>query len=186
MACLPPATPAQFIELVRQSGLPENTPMTNAFAMLAHTPAVSGAALRLVLALLTETKLDARLREMVILRVTQRCGGLYAWIQHVAIAVANGVSEAQVTALESGEITDQLFAKRERAAFALADEVSHTARCSDYTFAAVRGLFSPCETVELLLLIGCFRMISGVMSTLEVEVESPFGMKILDAYAETR
>jgi hypothetical protein len=29
--------------------------------------------------------------------------------------------------------------------------------------------------VELLLLIGYFRMICGLMTTLEVEVESPFG-----------
>jgi hypothetical protein len=31
----------------------------------------------------------------------------------------------------------------------------------------------------LLLLIGYFRMISDLMTTLEVEVESPFGVKIL-------
>jgi hypothetical protein len=41
-------------------------------------------------------------------------------------------------------------------------------------------LFSPREVVELLLLIGYFRMICGLMTTLEVEVESPFGVKILN------
>ena len=35
------------------------------------------------------------------------------------------------------------------------------------------------ELVELLLLIGYFRMISAVMATLEVEVELPFGAKVL-------
>ena len=43
------------------------------------------------------------------------------------------------------------------------------------TFGMVRNLFSPREVVELLLLIGHLRMICGVMTTLEVEVESPFG-----------
>ena len=35
------------------------------------------------------------------------------------------------------------------------------------------------EIVELLLLIGYFRMISGVMTTLDVDVEFPFGAEIL-------
>ena len=45
-----PAT--QFVELMRRSGLPENTAATNAFRMLAHTPAVSASVLRVILALL--------------------------------------------------------------------------------------------------------------------------------------
>jgi 4-carboxymuconolactone decarboxylase len=179
MTRLPYATPEQFAELVRQSGLPENTTPTNAFSILAHAPAVGASALRLVLALLTETELDSRLREMVILRVTQRCNGRYAWVQHVDIARAVGVSDAQIAALERGESPADLFPERERAAFALADEVLDTARSTDNTFAAVRELFSAREMVELLLLIGYFRMICGLMTTLDVNVESPFGLKIL-------
>jgi len=41
-------------------------------------------------------------------------------------------------------------------------------------------MFSPDEVLELLLLIGYFRMISGVMTTLDVDVESSFGTKIPD------
>jgi 4-carboxymuconolactone decarboxylase len=91
MARIHYATPAQLAELVHQSGLPKNTPPTNAFRMLAHTPAVSSSVLRVVLALLTETDLDPGLRELVILRVAQRCGGRYAWLQHVDIAAIVGV-----------------------------------------------------------------------------------------------
>jgi hypothetical protein len=53
------------------------------------------------------------------------------------------------------------------------------------TFAAVREAFSPREVVELLLLISYFRMISSVMTTLEVEVEPPFGAKILESVQHT-
>jgi hypothetical protein len=42
-----------------------------------------------------------------------------------------------------------------------------------------RTRLSPRELVELLLLIGYFRMISAVMATLEVEVELPFATKVL-------
>ena len=43
MARLPYASPAQLAELMRRSRLPENTPTTNAFFTLAHTPAVGAA-----------------------------------------------------------------------------------------------------------------------------------------------
>jgi alkylhydroperoxidase family enzyme len=90
------------------------------------------------------------------------------------------VSDAQIAALERGETPADLFSGREQTAFTLADEVLETSRCADDTFAAVRGLFSPREVVELLSLIGYFRMICGLMTTLDVESESPFGVKILN------
>jgi len=63
----------------------------------------------LVLALLTETDLDPKLRELVILRATQRCECQYAWVQHVAIARGVGVEEALIAALECGGTPRTLF-----------------------------------------------------------------------------
>jgi 4-carboxymuconolactone decarboxylase len=180
MARLPNATPAQLSEFVRTSGLPENAPSSNAFRMLAHAPAVGAQALRLVLTLLTETELDPRLRELVILRVVQRCNGRYAWVQHAPMAGTVGVTNAQIAALERGEVPADLFEDRERKAFVLADEILETCSAKEVTFAAVHKIFSPREIVELVLLTGYFRMISGLMTTLDVEVESPFGSKVLD------
>ena len=72
MARLCYATELQLAELIRRSGLPDNTPPANAFRMFAHAPALRAATLKLVFALLNETALDPVLRELVILRVTQR------------------------------------------------------------------------------------------------------------------
>ena len=90
MARLCYATEAQLRELIRQSGLPENAPPANAFRMFAHAPAVGAATLRLVFALLTETDLDPKLRELVILRAAQRCECRYAWVQHVCDSPRRG------------------------------------------------------------------------------------------------
>jgi len=179
MARLCYATELQLAELIRRSGLPDNTPPANAFRMFAHAPALGAATLKLVFALLNETALDPVLRELVILRVTQRCDCRYAWVQHVAIARGVGVRDAQIAALERGELPIGLFDERSSAAFALADAVLANCHAADQTFATARNLFSPRELVELLLLIGYFRMISAVMATLEVEVELPFGAKVL-------
>ena len=103
MARLCYASEVQVPELMRQADLPESTPSANAFRMFAHAPAVGAATLRLVFALLTETDLDPKLRELVILRAAQRCECRYAWVQHVAIARGVGVEEAQIAALECGE-----------------------------------------------------------------------------------
>src|SRR5271165_2040902 len=156
MARLPYATGTQFAQLMRVTGLAENTPPANAFRVLAHTPSVGAATLRLVLALLTETDLDPRVRELVILRVAQRCDGRYAWSQHVAMARSMGVSDAQLAALERAETPAALFNERERATFTVADEVLDTCRAGADTLATVHALFSECEIVELLLLIGYF------------------------------
>ena len=179
MARLPYSNMEPFAELLRQSGLPENTPAASAFRMFAHAPAVGAATLRLVFALLTVTALDPVLRELVILRVSQRCDCQYAWAQHVAMARGAGVQEAQIAALEQGEAPQSLFDQRACAAFALADDILKNCRASDRAFTVVLNLFSPREIVELLLLIGYFRMISGVMTTLDVDVEFPFGAEIL-------
>ena len=40
-------------------------------------------------------------------------------------------------------------------------------------------MFSPHELLELLLLIGYFRLMNGLMTALDVELEPPFGVKIL-------
>ena len=71
------------------------------------------------------------------------------------------MTDAQIAALERAETAVDLFNDRECAAFAFADEVLNSARCTNDMFAAMHPMFSPREVVELLLLIGYFRMILG-------------------------
>jgi hypothetical protein len=66
-------------------------------------------------------------------------------------------------------------------AFVIADEVLTTCRATDHILALVRNLFSPREVVELVLLIGYLRMICVIITSMEVEVESPFGAKVLES-----
>ena len=89
------------------------------------------------------------------------------------------MEEAQIAALECGETPPTIFDERVYMAFVIADEVLTTCRATDHTLALVRNLFSAREVVELLLLIGYFRMICVIMTSVEVEVESPFGAKVL-------
>ena len=95
---------------------------TNSLRMLAHVPAIGGAVLRLIHAIPANADLDLGLRELAILRVTQRDQARYAWTQHAAIAKAIDISEGQIDALEHGQIPAKLFSSRERALLAFVDE----------------------------------------------------------------
>lgn len=169
MARIPYASPEQYDELMRNISLPETAGPTNAFGMLAHTPAIGGSVLRLIFAIQADSDLDFFLHELVILRVTQYSQAQHAWVQNVAIAKAIGVSEAQIASLERGTAPASLFTRRERIVLAFTDEVLNFARASDHTFALLRDELSAREIVELLLTIGYFRMVGGLFSTLDVE-----------------
>jgi len=184
MARIPYATTAQYEELMRDIRFPENATPMNAFRMLAHTPAIGGSALRLIHTILAEADLDFGLRALVILRVTQRCQARYAWVQYVAIAKAIGVGDSQIEALEQGNAPSGVFDRRERIVLAFTDEVLDSTRVSAHTFAQAREEFSARELVELLLTIGYFRMIGGLLTTLDIEFDVPCAVDLLELTCE--
>jgi alkylhydroperoxidase family enzyme len=63
---------------------------------------------------------------------------------------------------------------------AFADGVLGLTRVSAYTFAQAREEFSSRELVELLLTIGYFRMIRGLLTTLDIELDEPCGVELAE------
>lgn len=184
MARIPYATTTQFNELMRDIRFPENAALTSAFRMLAHAPAIGGSVLRLIYTILAEAELDFGLRELAILRVSQRCHARYAWVEHVAVAKAIGIEDAQIEALESGNAPAGIFNRRERIVLAFTDEVLGSTRVSAHTFAQAQEEFSARELVELLLIIGYFRMISGLLTTLDIELDAPCAAELAELASE--
>ncbi|MBV8675142.1 MAG: carboxymuconolactone decarboxylase family protein [Acidobacteriaceae bacterium] len=180
MARIPYARPEQYEELMRNIRLPEDAARTNAFGMLAHAPAIGGSVLKLIHSILTAADLDFFLHELVILRVSQRCQAWYAWTQHITVAQAIGLSDAQTAALARGEAPEDLFSPRERALLAFTDEVLDRSRVSDRTFERVQQEFSTREVVELLITIGYFRMIGSLLTNLEVELDPRRAEELLE------
>lgn len=184
MARIPYANTEQYEELLRDIRFPDNAAPTNAFRMLAHAPAIGGSVLRLIYTILAEADLDFGLRELAILRVSQRCHARYAWVQHVAVARAIGIEEAQIEALEHGNAPAGIFNRRERIVLAFTDEVLDDTRVSPHTFVRAQEEFSSRELVELLLTIGYFRMMSGLLTTLDIELDAPCTTDLLELASE--
>jgi hypothetical protein len=71
----------------------------NIFRMMAHAQTNLRPLLRLGTSILSEQRLDGKLRELAILRVAQLSPARYEWVQHVPIARAFGASPVQIEAL---------------------------------------------------------------------------------------
>jgi 4-carboxymuconolactone decarboxylase len=184
MAILPYPPAEQVREMLHQSPFSEDTPPGNVFRMLAQAPPVGSAALGLIYAVLSATGLDPRVREIVILRVAWRSESQYAFAQHAAIAGSVGVADAQISSLREGAASHELFNETDLAAVTFADAVLDRADVSAATWARLAEHFPPDRIVELLLTIGCFRMMCRLVTVLELELEPAFGVEALQLARE--
>src|SRR3954464_2916519 len=81
-------------------------PPLNVFRMLSHAQSAFRPYLRFGGALLADLDLDPVLRELAILRTARLIEAEYEWVQHVAIGRAAGIGDAQLAALEAGDVDD--------------------------------------------------------------------------------
>jgi len=170
MARLPYPDLAQAPEEVRT--LLAAAPPLNIFRMLPHAPTLMRGFQQLGAAILGRAELDARLRELVILRIGQRSPAPYEWQQHVPIARACGVADEEIAALERGDAGAACFGERERVLLRLTDELLAGPRASDETLAAMRGPYGDREICEAVLTIGFYMMVARFLETTGVDLET--------------
>jgi alkylhydroperoxidase family enzyme len=180
MARLPYVDPTTAPEEVRQV-LAQLPVQLNVFRMMAHAETGFRPLLGLGTAILARQQLDPKLRELTILRVATLSAARYEWVQHVPIAQATGATEAQVAALERGEIESTCFDAVERVVLRFTTEVVRDVRASDATFAELAGHLSAREVVELILTVGYYMMIARLLETTAVDLDPPAGTRVVDA-----
>lgn len=147
-------------------------PPLNIFRMLPHAPTFLRGFGRLGTAILSHAALDARVRELIILRVGQRSPAPYEWQQHVPIGRACGVSDEEIAALERDDTAAPCFDEGARVMLRLTDELLAGPRASDGTLAAVRSHFSDRELCEAILTIGFYMMVARFLETTGVDLEA--------------
>jgi alkylhydroperoxidase family enzyme len=114
--------------------------------------------------------LSMRQRELVIDRVTARCGAEYEWSVHVAhFGDRVGLTHAQLVSLTSGSPADACWAPDERALLLAVDELHDHHDLSDATWAALD--LTDEQRLDLLLLAGWYHAISFVARAARVPLE---------------
>ncbi len=178
MARLPYVDAAGAPEPVRDAL--ERVPPLNIFRMMANADTAFRPWLRWGATLLGQLQLDPLLRELAILRVARLTPHAeYEWVQHVPIARAVGATDEQVSALERGETEAACFSDDQRTVLRFTTEVVRDAQASDATLAALTGMLSAREVVELLMVIGQYMMVARVMATTRMELDEPAGLGAL-------
>jgi alkylhydroperoxidase family enzyme len=109
-----------------------------------------------------------REREIVILRIGARCGSDYEFGQHTLIGRRVGLTDDEITALTASPAAHD-WSAGDRDLIALADELCDTNDVSDPTWAALAGRWDEAQLLELVLLGGFYRMVSGFLNAVRIE-----------------
>jgi len=159
-----------------EAGIPEMTADLNVFRAWLHHPPLARWLSDLLMGLLWEGRLDPRLRELVIMRIGWVTGSDYEWTQHWRIATGLGLDPDDVTATRDWQRHDA-FGPAERAVLAAADETLDDGAVSATTWEACVEHVGADEQVllELVTAIGLWRMVAGVLRSLEIPLEDGVG-----------
>jgi 4-carboxymuconolactone decarboxylase len=142
----------------------------NIARMVANSEAAFYAFSKMGNSLMTRAKLDAKLREIAILRTAKLSGSLYEWTQHVPIARACGVTEEQIAAMDDPRAAE-CFNPLERLVLDFTEQVARNVKGNPETLAELKKHLGPAEIVELILSIGFWGMVARLLETTEVELE---------------
>jgi alkylhydroperoxidase family enzyme len=139
----------------------------NVARMMAHSPDQMLAFQTFGEAVLTKGELDPALRELAILRIGHLHGATYETHHHERIGRAVGMSEDQIAAARSGVSANS----DDALVIAVSEALDRDGRLSDGLFAQALSRFGPRQTVELVLAVGFYGMVSRFLNAFGVEVE---------------
>lgn len=138
------------------------------YQMLLHSPPLTAGWLRYLTAIRQECRVPGALRELVIMRIAGLNRAAYEAEQHAGIALAEGVSQAQLDALEHWHDSD-LFDETERAVLALTDAMTRDVQVPDTVFEAARRLFDEGQMVELVGTVAAYNMVSRFLEAFVID-----------------
>jgi alkylhydroperoxidase family enzyme len=156
-----------FAKIRAKGGEPLNIHLVQGFA-----PALAKARLDMAYALRYDVVTSPLLRELAILRTGQILRSNYELDQHVLIAKACGVTDAQIAALPDWR-TSKLFDDKQRTLLAYTEALdTHGGDVDDATYAAFARQFTSREIVELTITIVTYYGTGQLTKALRVKPES--------------
>jgi alkylhydroperoxidase family enzyme len=142
----------------------------NIFGVLGHHPKLLKRFNLLGGFLLNKGLIPERERELVILRIGWNARAVYEFGQHTVIGGRCGLTDAEIAALTK-EPDEYDWSADDRALIAMADELAADDCVGDATWNALATRWSDAELVELLIVAGFYRLVSGFLNSAGVQLD---------------
>jgi alkylhydroperoxidase family enzyme len=152
------------------SGAPDAPRMPNVLAVLMHHPRLIGPWLAYNGVLLSQSTLDPRHRELMILRVAWRTRSIYEWAQHVRLAKRLGITAEEIEAVARGADADA-WTPLESGLIAATDQLLDRYCIDDPTWARLAEHFDERQLVELTFVVGTYTCLAMAFNSFGLELD---------------
>jgi alkylhydroperoxidase family enzyme len=149
---------------------PDAARLPNALTTLMHHSGLAGPFLAYNRVLLFTPALAPRLRELMVLRVAWRTRSTYEWVQHVRLAQACGVTEAEIDAIARGG-GDATWTPLEADLLAATDELIDGFRIDDATWARLAEHLDERQLVEVVFVVGTYTCLAMAFNSFGLELD---------------
>lgn len=162
-------TPEQAELLSKTLITPDSDPL-NLFATLAHHPRLLKRANALGGLFMAHGTLDPRDREIVILRVATRVESAYEWAQHEVIGRRCGLGPEEIARVREESLDG--WSPADAVLLAATDELCDRDDLTDEAWTALSSRGTTEQTLELIMMVGFYRMLGGLLRTLRVQIDA--------------
>jgi 4-carboxymuconolactone decarboxylase len=129
------------------------------------------------------TKLSARAREILIMRIAWLRRAEAEFSAHVAIGKRLGITDAEVEMIQSGPDAPG-WSAAEAGLVRAVDELKKDARIGEKTWALLSQEFDPQQMIELVFIVGCYETLAMAFNSFQIQLEP--GAPTLDPAARAR
>jgi 4-carboxymuconolactone decarboxylase len=143
------------------------------FRVLAHNRAISERMHTLGAGILgRSSSIEARDRELVILRTCARLGCEYEWGVHAsAFGEIAGLDSAALRGTAASETGAYAWSDREQLLLSMVDELHNTGQLSNALWEGLEKYWTAPQTIELIVIAGFYHLISFVANAARVPLE---------------
>ena len=160
------------VKIIMGGGInsPAGTPL-NIFGTIAHHPRLLKRFMNFAGMFLNKGLLPPREREIVILRVGWNCQSVYEFGQHTLIGHRVGLSLTEIDALTK-DVRQHDWSDRDRVLINMSDELCADDCVGSSTWRELQTYWNEAELIELVMVAGMYRLVSGFLNTMGVELDA--------------
>lgn len=168
---IPPITEPddELAEILSGTLVMDGKPL-NIFGVLGHHPDLLKRFNRFAGWMLNRGVLPPREKEVIILRIGWNAQSVYEFGQHTRIGLDRGLTEQEIWALTQ-PVDAHAWSEGDRALIAMADDLAADDCVSDATWQALQVRWENDALIEMLVLAGTYRLVSGFLNSTGVQLD---------------